>query len=182
MQALELLLQRQSCPKLTAPAPNAEQLQTILQAGSRAPDHANLSPWEFIVVQDEGLAKLTDILVDAAHKRAEPQASIDKAKVMAYRAPMIIVVIAKVSEHPKVPIIEQHLSAGCAVMAMQMAAQAQGLNGIWRTGTPAFDNNVKQALGATGDDEIVGFLYLGTPSCEIKIKPNKDLSKVVRYL
>lgn len=48
-------------------------------------------------------------------------------------------------------------------MAMQMAAQAQGFNGIWRTGKWTSDEKVREAFGCREQDEIVGFLYLGTP-------------------
>nr|MBA2814491.1 NAD(P)H nitroreductase [Candidatus Pantoea persica] len=65
---------------------------------------------------------------------------------------MIITVIAHGEAHPKVPRWEQLVSASCAVIAMQMAAAAQGFNGIWRS-----------AFGCREQDAIVGFLYLGTP-------------------
>ena len=53
-------------------------------------------------------------------------------------------------------------------MAMQMAAQAQGFNGIWRTGWFAYDSHIKQKLELEEKDEIVGFLYLGTPDVACK--------------
>jgi len=37
-----------------------------------------------------------------------------------------------------------------------------GFGTMWRTGAPAYDVNVKRALGLGPDDRIVGFLYLGT--------------------
>ena len=33
---------------------------------------------------------------------------------------------------------------------------------MWKTGAPAYDAGVKQALGLMASDEIIGFLYLGT--------------------
>ncbi len=39
-------------------------------------------------------------------------------------APLIITVVARCEDHPKVPRWEQEMSAGCAVMAMQMAARS----------------------------------------------------------
>ena len=45
------------------------------------------------------------------------------------------------------PKLEQELSAGCALMAMQMAAQAQGFNGIWRSGWFIFDEQINKGLG-----------------------------------
>ena len=53
-------------------------------------------------------------------------------------------------------------------MAMQMAAQAQGFNGIWRSGWFIFDEQIHGALGLAPEDQLVGFLYLGTPMLEAR--------------
>ncbi|SQC42267.1 protein ydjA [Klebsiella pneumoniae] len=55
------------------------------------------------------------------------------------------------------------MSAGCAVMAMQMAALAQGFNGIWRSGALTESRWCGPASSAANRIKIVGFLYLGTP-------------------
>ena len=54
MDALELLLNRRSIAKLSAPAPTGQVLENILRAGLRAPDHANLTPWRFVVAEGRG--------------------------------------------------------------------------------------------------------------------------------
>ncbi len=183
MDALTLLLTRQSCPRLTKPAPNADQLKVILDAAARVPDHGGLTPWEFIIAEGEGLSKLADIFEAAASQQGADDDFIQKAANMPKRAPMIITVVAKTrSDISKVPEFEQQLAAGCAVMAMQQAAFAQGLGGIWRTGSFAFDETVNKELGLEVDDQIVGFLYLGTPAIEMPLKPQKDGSQFVRYL
>jgi len=43
-----------------------------------------------------------------------------------------------------------------------LAAHALGYGAMWKTGEPAYDPSVKTALGLNADDEIMGFLYLGT--------------------
>jgi len=43
-----------------------------------------------------------------------------------------------------------------------LAAFAQGLGALWRTGEPAYDDGVKSALGIDPDDQIIGFIYVGT--------------------
>ncbi|WP_047048071.1 NAD(P)H nitroreductase [Vibrio mexicanus] len=182
MEALDLLLNRRSIAKLSAPAPEGAALENIIRAGLRAPDHAGLTPWRFVIAQGEGLQKLANILVSAAKSEQAEDAVIDKLSNAPFRAPMVITVIAKVTEHEKVPAIEQHLSAGCAVQAMQMAAVAQGFQGFWRSGKWMFHPEVKQAFGLTGEDEIVGFLYLGTPGCTPMKVPERDLSKFVEFL
>jgi nitroreductase len=77
---------------------------------------------------------------------------------------MILVVAAVIKADPKVPAIEQTLSAGAAAHAILLALQARGFAGLWRTGGPAYDTEVKRALGFEPEDAIVGFLYVGTPS------------------
>ncbi|KLV03899.1 nitroreductase [Photobacterium aquae] len=182
MDALTLLLNRRSLPKMTSPAPLGEDLDNILRAGLRAPDHGGLTPWRFIVSHGDGVQKLADILAEAARADGASPEVIDKANKAPFRAPMVITVVAKVAEHDKVPQIEQYLSAGCAAQAMQMAAIAQGYAGFWRTGSWAYHSVVREALGVRGDDMIVGFLYLGTAACREAKVPERDVSRYVEYL
>ncbi|MCE9684819.1 NAD(P)H nitroreductase [Shewanella sp. AS16] len=182
MNAQELLLTRQSTPRLTAPAPDERQLKIILDAAARVPDHGGLTPWEFIIARDEGLERLAAIYVEAAQAKGADEDLLRKARGMPFRAPMVITVVAKTQVHPKVPVIEQEIAAGCATMAMQQAAFSLGLGGVWRTGDFAFDPLVKQRLGLTPADQIVGFLYLGTPAVKAPIKATRDGSAFARYL
>ena len=163
MDSLELLLQRRSVSRLTTPAPEGEVLENILQAGARAPDHGGLKPWRFILIHDEGQQRFSELLRDAAISAELDDKAIEKATQAPFRAPLIITVVASCQLHPKVPEWEQLLTAGCSVMAMQMAAQAQGFNGIWRSGAWTDDPTVRQAFQCGEKDKIVGFLYLGTP-------------------
>lgn len=165
MDAIEALLTRKSVPRLQEPGPTDDQLETLMKVALRAPDHAGLRPWEFIIFSGENREKLGQILVDRQLKLdpASTEVALEKARKKPMRAPMIIAVIAKVTEHPKVPAIEQKLSAGAAAQNILIAAHALGLAGIWRTGSPCFDEYVREKLGAVGEDEIIGFIYLGTP-------------------
>lgn len=163
MDALELLVNRRSASRLAAPAPAGEVLDNILHAGMRAPDHGALQPWRFIIIENEGRDRFSALLEKASRDAQLDDKAIEKAKQAPFRAPMIITVVAHCEAHPKVPRWEQVVSAGCAVMAMQMAAVAQGFNGIWRSGAWTDDEAVRQAFGCRPQDAIVGFLYLGTP-------------------
>jgi len=146
MDAIELLLTRQSDSKLTEPGPSIEQLNIIKQAALRVPDHGCIAPWQFIVVEGQAREKLGSIYHESAVAEQQEDKVINRAKELPLRAPMIIIAIAKYQQHPKVPRIEQVQSAGCSVLAMQQAAFAQGLGGIWRTGYFAQSNAVKLAL------------------------------------
>lgn len=182
MDALELLLNRRSIAKLSEPAPSGTVLENIIKAGLRAPDHGGLTPWRFVISQGKGLQKLAEILVSAAKAENSAQSVLDKLAKAPFRAPMVITVIAKVTDHEKVPLFEQYLSAGCAAQSMQMAAVAQGFQGFWRSGPWMFHPAVHEALDLGEADAIVGFLYLGTPGCSPMKAPERDLTKFVQYL
>lgn len=174
MKALKLLLSRRSQPRLEAPAPEGEVLENIMQAALRAPDHACLTPWKFVVCKGKGRAKLGEIFEVAAINQDMDEKQIARAPQLPMRAPMVIVAIAKFSEHEKVPWVEQVASASCAVHAMQMAAVAQGFAGVWRTGSYAQNEDVKKAFNLNQQDEIVGFLYLGSSSISSMKPPRRN--------
>ncbi|WP_102796851.1 NAD(P)H nitroreductase [Bowmanella denitrificans] len=181
MQALELLLNRSSQPRLQEPAPAGEALSNIMRSALRAPDHANLSPWRFVVCQGQGLVKLGNIFEQAAIAADMSQKDVERAPQLPLRAPMVVVAITRYQDNPKVPWVEQVASTACAVHAMQMAALAQGFNGIWRTGSYAQNDEVKAAFNLQEQDEIVGFLYLGTPLSDALPRAAKDVSDYFEF-
>ena len=181
MDALTLLHNRNSSPRLTEPAPEGAVLEAMFKAAARAPDHSRLRPWRFLSIKGEGRKQLGSLLVEATqlrHSKAGKPAltaeEVDKLAAKPLRAPLIVVVIAKVTEHPKVPAVEQILSAGCAAQGLLLAAHAQGFAGVWRTGTNAYDETVKAGLGLIDGEELIGFIYLGT--VDGKYKTLRDAS------
>ncbi|MFV0275963.1 MAG: nitroreductase family protein [Parahaliea sp.] len=175
-ELLDLLKQRNSSARLENPAPGPGALREMIAAALRAPDHAWLRPWRFITIAGERRAAFGAELERCLLAR-EPQADTaarDKARNAPLRAPLVLVVVARLCQHPKVPALEQRLSAGCAAQAILLAAQAQGYAGIWRTGEAAFDPAVMAALGLAEAEEIIGFLYLGTRSGAAKPLPELD--------
>jgi nitroreductase len=136
----------------------------MVRAAVRAPDHAWLRPWRFISLRGERREAFGALLEQCLLQR-NPQAdeaARDKARRAPLRAPLLLVVVARLSAHPKVPAVEQRLAAGCAAYGLLLAAEALGFAGIWRTGEAAFDRRVMDGLGLAPEEEIVGFLYLGT--------------------
>jgi nitroreductase len=165
MDAIELLLSRVSNAKVGEPAPDDESLRLALRAAVRAPDHGMLRPWRIQVVRGSGREQLGLVMREALAKR-DPSATaddLDKEQSKPLRAPLIIVLSARFKNSPKIPEIEQLLSAGIAANNVLLVLQARGYGGIWRTGSAAYDPQVKQALGIPASDAIIGFLYAGTP-------------------
>lgn len=173
MDALTLLKSRNSTSKLCAPGPDDAALAEIFSAASRAPDHGRLRPWRFLVVRGDALATLGDVFADAAKERDPDLSDADAQRYrhQPLRAPLILVVIACIQDHPKIPVIEQQLSAGCAAHGALLAAEALGYTGIWRTGINAFDQFVNRGLGLESNEEVSGFLYMGTRDGQPKPLP-----------
>jgi len=181
MNALDFLSQRHSCAKLAEPGPSDSQLSQLVEIGLRAPDHGALKPWHFIVMTGEGRDRLGDIFAQAMTNNGADDTKVAKAKNMPLRAPCVIAVICKYTEHDKVPWVEQVQSAGCGLFSMQQAALAMGYGGIWRTGELARDGLVRDELGLDTEDELVGFLYLGTASADCIPTKDIDHDKYVSY-
>ena len=79
-----------------------------------------------------------------------------------FRAPMIIVIISKHKEHPKVPELEQQLSTAAAAQNILLSLNALGYGAIWRTGKFALDKRINHYMGLETDELVLGYLYVGT--------------------
>jgi nitroreductase len=183
MQAIEALLQRRSAKALTAPAPDAGALELILASAAAAPDHGRLRPWRFIVIQGNALERFGDLLADHL-RRQHPNSSeesLQRERQKAFRAPMIVVVAATCTPGGKIPVIEQVLAAGAAAHNIMLAALALGFNSMWKTGGPAYDEQVKVALGLTATDAIVGFMYLGSEAAKPEPAPRPSWRDRVQH-
>jgi nitroreductase len=165
---LAALNQRVSSPalQLGEPGPNAEQLDRLLSAAVRVPDHGKLTPWRLVLVRDEARTKLGEALAKL-HAEVDPDvppAKLEKDRARLAASPLMVVVIAIVDEHnKKVPAQEQILSAGCVAYNLLIGAQALGLSGQWLTGWAAYEPKARALFGLKDNERIVGFIHIGTP-------------------
>ncbi len=161
MNALELLHTRESAVRLQEPAPADSALAMIFRAAVRAPDHGRLRPWRFVVIRGEARERFGEVMAASLKSRC-PDTAPARERAKALRAPLIIVVAARVQPGVRIPQIEQILSAGAAAQNIMLAAHALGYGAMWKTGEPAYDAQVKEAIKLQPADAVVGFLYLGT--------------------
>ena len=113
---------------LTGPAPDQAQIDTMLAIASRVPDHGKLAPWRFVVIAGEGREALGHVVADIANRTqgiTEPdRLAVERERFT--RAPLVIAVVSKAAEHPKIPVWEQQLSAGAVCLSLLSAAAALG--------------------------------------------------------
>jgi nitroreductase len=181
MEALDVLLNRVSVPRLIEPGPNAEQREILFSAALRAPDHGVIRPYRFLTVEGEARNRMGELLVQALiEKGGDADAkALDKARNGPLRAPLVVVVIASLTDHFKVPKNEQVITAGCAAHGILLAAYALGIGGVWRSGDLSYSRHVAEGLGLTANEEVVGFLYLGTPQNPPREAQKPDVSEFV---
>lgn len=178
---------RRSIGKMSLPAPNEQQIQQAIHCAMTAPDHKQLKPWRFFVVQDTARQALSDVFLSAAQAKADrlgetiDDATQQKTLNMALRAPVIITVVTRVQYHEKVPYFEQMLSTGACVQNLILALKAQGFASIWRTGLLANEPEVKRYFNVGAEDYIAGFVYTGTSDVQMPKRANIDLKDYVIY-
>lgn len=188
MDALDAIWARRSIGRLSEPAPSGEELRLVLEAAAAAPDHGELRPWRFVVLQGPAKDDFGEVLVEAllARCRTRGVAPTDgqraKERTKLGRAPTVIVVAAVRRPSDTIPWQEQFAAGAAAAQNALIAATALGYGSMWRTGDVAYDDHVKTALGLTPDDAIVGFLYLGTATSDAAKPPRRpDLAGLLEH-
>lgn len=174
MDALVALRTRRSVKRLVGPVPSNDHLKQILEAAVLAPDHKELAPWRFLIIEGEGLKAMGELLATSLQVRdaGATTGMLDKERSKPLRAPMIIAVIAK-RLPTRLHFSELVAATAAATQNLLLAAHALGYGAIWRSGAPLQDENVKKAFGFDGDDEIVGFVYIGTPDGSVEERKPK---------
>jgi len=166
VELLKTLTERHSSPVLTEPAPTQEQLDIMFKAALRAPDHARLHPWRFIVIANDARKKLGDVFANIAMQDNPdlPESSIQRTRNLPLRAPLLVALVLHYKEHAMVPEVEQILSTGAAGYGLITAAFHLGVGAYWRTGAHCFDQRTAKALHLHNNEKLMGFIYLGTPA------------------
>ena len=175
---LQALDQRHSVPSLQLgePAPDPATVLRMLQSAVRVPDHGKMVPFRFLRLQGEARHALGEFLARRSRQR-DPnaaEAAVEKDRQRFSHAPLIITVIARLQDNPKVPAQEQLLTAGCVCFALLQAAQAHGFGAQWLTGWPAYDPGVHRLLGLHDGETIAGFIHVGTPRVEAPERERPD--------
>jgi nitroreductase len=159
------LLSRASVSDFDDPGPNDAELQLILAAAVRAPDHGKLRPWRFFVIRGEARNQLSELFAEAVLRR-EPDATqkqIEKEKAKPLRSPLTIAVAARIVPNHKIPVLEQIISAAAAGTNIVNAVHALGYGAKWVTGANCYDPCFLADFGVDPPDQLLGFIHIGTP-------------------
>lgn len=179
----DYLLTRRSVGQafLAEPAPQGDELTTLLTIATRVPDHGKLAPWRLVLFSGDARAAAGEKLAELAQRKRPDldAASLDIERRQFLPAPLVIGILSAPKAHPKVPEFEQLISAGNVAFNLVHGAYALGYAAQWVTRWYAFDPEAAALLGAREGENFVGFVHIGTPTAVIEDRPRPDLAEIV---
>lgn len=183
--ALAFLGTRRSRPAklFSLPVPDRAGVTEILQAATRVPDHGKLEPWRLIVVQGAAFPRLADLAEARARELGGDAEKIAKGRGQYDLGKLAVVVIAAPKPAPKVPAVEQLMSAAALCFGIVNAAEAAGWGASWLTGWPAHDPVfAARAFGCNEGETVAGIVHIGTPPEDAPDRPRPDLARLVAWM
>ncbi|MEO1640638.1 MAG: nitroreductase [Pseudomonadota bacterium] len=183
--ALEFLLTRRSRPAktLTGPVPDKTELETLLQAAARTPDHGKLEPWRFVVLTKLALARLAEAIPAHGAALGLDDEKIAKAQDQFGKADLVVAVISSPKPSEKIPQIEQVYSAGAVCLALLNAALAAGWGANWLSGWASHDRNfIRDGLGLAEHENVAGLIHIGTETNAPPERPRPDVPGITTWI
>ena len=182
--ALSLLTTRKSASvkSMGEPGPTESQLLEILRIAVRVPDHGKLAPWRFLLFEGDSRRAFGDRLAERWRElHLDPSAeTLDFWRGFFLRAPMVLALISRATQHPKIPEWEQVLSAGAVGENLLLGAAALGLACQWNTDWPVYDESIHRLLRLESHERIAGFFYLGTSTQPLEDRPRPDVQALLK--
>lgn len=163
MDVLEAIFTRHSVAKVKPDPLPRKQIERLLQAAVQAPNHYRVRPWRFVVLMGRSREALGGVMAESLRKSKPdlPEAALEIERSKPLRAPVLIAVGVDKPADGRVLEIENICATAAAVENLLLAAHAEGLGAMWRTGPAAHDPEVKKFLGFTPEHELIAFVYIG---------------------
>lgn len=174
-------------------------IQSLLETGLLAPSAHNRQPWRFAVLTTRtakvclaeamGAEFRRDLLADGLPpEQAERQAARSYARIT--EAPLVILLCLTMAEMDRYPDEKRRRaeylmatqSVALAGGTMLLAAQAEGLGGVWVCAPLFAPETARRALSLPPDWEPQGMLLLGRPAKSPPARVRKPLSEVALFL
>ncbi len=180
---IDFIMSRKSVPisQIGLPAPSDAEIETMIQAAIRVPDHGRLTPWRFILYRGDNRNRAGAVLADLAERQEGPLPDQRREKELQRfaRAPIVIGVVCSPKPHDTIPEWEQFLSAGAAAMNLVMAANALGFATNWITNWYASDAEGRRLLGLAPDERVAGFVHIGTFAGTVPERPRPEPAELL---
>jgi len=147
-----------------------EVVWQMLSNANWAPTHGMTEPWRFFVFTDQARDRLGQRLAEI-YQQITPVESVKPTKVSslvanAQQSSHLIVIVMKRQESEKIPEIEEVEAVACAVQNLHLTATAYGVGGYWSSGKAICSEQLRDDLGLSPKDRVLGLFYVGYPQGE----------------
>ncbi len=163
MDAIEAIVSRHSVAKVKPEPLPRDLIEKLLHAAVQAPNHYRVRPWRFVVLSGKSRVALGEVMAQSLKKNNPdlPESAMEIERAKPLRAPVLIAVGVDKPADTRILEIENICAVAAAVENLLLAAHAEGLGAMWRTGTAVRNADVKKFLGFTADQELLSFMYIG---------------------
>ncbi len=183
--ALNFLLNRRSRPAKTLSdiGPDRSEIEVMLTAAARTPDHGKLEPFRFVVISGAAKARMSEAIRNRMTTDGEASEKVEKqSRAMTYGG-VIIAVICTPKPSEKIPDWEQHLAAGGACLALLNAALASGWGANWLTGWASQSRwFMEKHLGLSEKEFVAGFLHIGQETVKPSDRPRPNIQTLTTWV
>lgn len=185
MDVLEAIYTRRSIKEFTRRSIGRDEVEGLLEAAVRAPNHRMTEPWRFYVLGPEARRAYGEVLGARKAKRVEePEAAREVAEKVAAREadlPAMIAVAMTLDDDPEIR-EEDYAATMMAVQNLALAARAAGLGTHLKTGAIMEDPRARAAVGVPEGERIVTTIHLGEPAEVPPAKPRRPAAELTTWV
>jgi nitroreductase len=176
MDLLEVFRARRSVRSFTPRPVTRQEIETLLAAAVRAPNHRLTEPWRFYVLGPEARRGFGMVLGHRkARKLQDPSAADElRRKVAEEQAALPLIIAVAVVQDDNPEIREEDYAAGMmAVQNIALAAIALGLGTHIKTGAVMDDPAAREAMAIAEGERVIAMLNIGEPASVPPEKPRR---------
>jgi nitroreductase len=169
---------------LTMPAPDAGQIERLIEAAAAAPDHGKLVPFRFILIGTERRQAFAGIAADALLEANPAADEVQRRKTTekTLQAPALVAVIACLQPaHPKIVLSDQWLAVGCALQNLWLAAEDMGFACGVTSGPLLGAARMRAGLGLAPDEHCVSLVAIGTPRERLEPRAKPPVASLLSH-
>ena len=167
MKIPAIIENRRSIKKFTSRAVTRDEIETLLDAAIRAPNHRLTRPWRFYVLGPESRYAYGLALGERkARKLPDPEAGRSLRETVAAEhrdLPCMIAVAVPQHENPEIR-EEDYAAAMMGIQNLALTAVSLGLGTHIKTGGVMADDAARAAAGVAAGERIVAIVNVGEPA------------------
>jgi nitroreductase len=163
---------------LSTPGPTDDELETVFAAALRAQDHGKLVPVRFVVIRNDGLARLADLFVDYGKRCGKSDDDLALERSRAMQAPAVLAVVARIHGTGSIPAHERWMAVGGAVANVLSALHVMWFGAKMLSGLRAADPIIARAF-CRNDEVLAGWISEGTPKARPHARGMEAIDAIV---